>query len=51
MREQSRARVICGLPEQQRLGAGGELGCSGMLALTLLLLAGAGRWSCVLMIG
>jgi hypothetical protein len=48
IREQSRARVIYGLPEQRRLGAGGGLGLFGILAIALVLFAGGlliGRWT------
>lgn len=48
IREQSRARVIYGMPEQRRLGSGGGLGIFGLLALALLLFAGGlliGRWT------
>jgi hypothetical protein len=46
--QQGRARVIYGLPEPRRLGAGGGLGLFGMLAIALLLFAGGlliGRWT------
>jgi hypothetical protein len=49
IREQSsRARVIYGMPEQRRRGAGGGFGLFGLLALALLLFAGGlliGRWT------